>query len=89
MPTTQNLIDAEEICTHIRSRTHNRIKNLKVNVESHRLLISGTASSYYDKAKVVNAAQEMIDTGNLKDIDLVVTVTVNPDGEVGSGYYEL
>ena len=89
MPTTQNLIDAEGICTHIRSRTHNRIKNLTVNLEARRLLISGTASSYYDKAKVVNAAQEMVATGNLSEIDLVVSIRVNPDGEVGSGYYEL
>lgn len=85
----QHLIDADSICTHIRARTHNQIKNLAVNVEASRLLISGTATSYYDKAKVVNAAREIVGSGNLSEIDLVVSVTVIPGGEVMSGFYEV
>lgn len=81
-------LDADAIGTHLQDRTHNRIRSLVVSIEPGRLLISGTTSSYYEKAKAVNAVREIVESGNLIEMELMINIKVAATEDTGSGYYD-
>ena len=80
MPMTQNLIDAEEICTHIRSRTHNRIKKLAVTPVGGGTMTAGgtvdiTSSGPFSSSTPVLGAFAQYSDGSGKYIEATWTTS--------------